>query len=265
MMEMSYQDRSELISVILPVYNCERTIEEAVSSVLRQTYKNIELIIVDDASTDNTLQICRSLAEKDSRIRILTNQTNCGALESRFLGIGETGGDWIAFIDADDLWDHKKIEKQLALRDKTKCDLVFTASAFLDEKGEKYNWILHVPGEVTFKRLLKQNIISNSSVLVRKESYIKYSPDLKKAKDLAEDFACWLNMLRAGLTACGIDEPLITYRVTKGSRSGNKMIAARLNMNTYKCIGLGFFARIYYQACYAVNGIKKYSHIRLWG
>ena len=72
-------------------------------------------------------------------------------------------------------------------------------------------------------------------------------------------------MLRAGLTACGIDEPLITYRVTKGSRSGNKMIAARLNMNTYKCIGLGFFARIYYQACYAVNGIKKYSHIRLRG
>ena len=90
-MDMSDQDRSELISVILPVYNCERTIEEAVSSVLRQTYKNIELIIVDDASTDNTLQICRSLAEKDSRIRILTNQANCGALESRFLGIGETG------------------------------------------------------------------------------------------------------------------------------------------------------------------------------
>jgi teichuronic acid biosynthesis glycosyltransferase TuaG len=122
-----------------------------------------------------------------------------------------------------------------------------------------------VPGEITYKKLLKQNIISNSSVLVRKESYIKYSPDLNNSNDLAEDFACWLNMLRSGLTASGIDEPLIIYRVTKGSRSGNKFTAARLNMNTYKCIGLGFFARLYYQFCYAVNGIKKYSHIRRRG
>ena len=259
---MANTEHSGLISIIMPAYNCERTVEDAVSSVLAQTYQNWELIIVDDASTDRTHDVCRELSGKDSRIRLITNQSNCGTLISRLNAIGVSEGEWIAFIDADDLWDKQKLEKQIRLRDETGCDIVYTGSAFIDENGNKIDWILHVPVRSEYSKLLKQNIISNSSVMVRKGDFIEYSPTDESKHDMHEDFACWLLMLRDGRTAAGIDEPLITYRVSKGSSSGNKLKASELNMNTYKYIGLGFFARCFYQTCYAVNGFKKYRHLR---
>ena len=251
---------SELISVILPVYNCGQLIESSVSSVLAQTYRNLELIIVDDASDDNTSEICHSLAEKDDRIKVITNTNNSGALKARSIAVDIAKGEWVAFIDADDLWEPEKIEKQLMLRNETGCDLVYTASAFINASGKQYSWVMHVPSEVDYRRLLKQNIISNSSVLTRKKDYIKYLPSKDISNRMHEDFACWLCMLRDGRTARGIDEPLITYRLSKGSRASNKFKAAEMNMNTYKYIGLGFFERLFYEACYAVNGLIKYRH-----
>ena len=253
---------SEVISVILPAYNCEKTVEASVRSVLSQTYGKIELIIVDDASSDNTPEICRKLAGNDRRIRIITNPENRGRHFSRLNAVKNSNCEWIAFIDADDLWDSVKLEKQLELRDDSGCDIVYTASAFIDEDGNKYEWIMHVPGEVGYRRLLKQNIISNSSVLVRKRDFLKYSPAEDSGSDMHEDFACWLGMLRAGRTARGIDEPLIIYRVSKKSATGNKVSASRLNMNTYRYLKLGFFERLFYQSCYAVNGFAKHSHFR---
>ena len=258
---MTTSDCPELISVILPVYNGEKTIEESVSSVLGQTYKNIELIIVDDASEDSTPEKLRVISGRDTRIRLISNKNNCGRLSSRCKAVDSAEGEWIAFIDADDLWYPEKIEKQIALRDLTGCDLVYTASAFIDENGNKYKWIMHVPHKVNYRRLLKQNVISNSSVMVRKKDFVKFTPGVKGKNDMHEDFACWLSMLKAGLVACGIDEPLITYRISKESGSGNKTRASALNINTYKCIGLGFFERCFYQACYAFNGLRKYMHL----
>lgn len=259
---MTISDRSELISVILPVYNGEKTVEASVSSVLGQTYGNIELIIVDDASKDRTAEIIRKFAEQDGRVKIITNSANKGRLLSRIKAVENANGEWIAFIDADDLWKSEKLEKQLALRDSSGCDLIYTASAFIDENGNKYEWIMHVPVKVGYSKLLKQNIISNSSVMLRKKDYIKYSPSDGNAVDMHEDFACWLGMLRSGCTACGIDEPLIIYRVSEKSATGNKVSASRLNMNTYRYLGLGFFERLFYQSCYAVNGLIKHSHFR---
>ncbi len=250
----------ELISVILPAYNRAQLIEAAVLSVLAQTYKDLELIIVDDSSGDNTSEICHALAEKDRRIKIITNSNNCGALKSRSVAAEAAKGEWVAFIDADDRWEPEKLEKQLKLRDETGCDLVYTASAFVNAAGKRYNWVMHVPLEVDYRRLLKQNVISNSSVLTRKKEYIKYLPSKDISNRMHEDFACWLCMLRDGHTARGIDEPLITYRLSKGSRASNKFKAAEMNMNTYKYIGLGFFERLFYEACYAVNGLIKYRH-----
>lgn len=252
----------ELISVILPAYNCEKTIEESVRSVLAQTYRNIELIVVDDASVDKTPEIISMLAEKDGRIKIITNKINRGTLESRLKAINTAKGEWIAFLDGDDLWLPEKLVKQIRLRDKAKCDLIYTASSFIDENGIMYDWIMHVPVEVGYNKLLKQNVISNSSVLVRKNDFLKYSPAEERENDMHEDFACWLLMLRNGLVACGVDEPLITYRISKKSISGNKRKASVMNMNTYKYIGLGFFERCFYEACYAINGLIKYRHFR---
>lgn len=253
---------SELISVILPVYNSGKTLEEAVSTVLRQTYKDIELLIVDDCSTDNTPEICRSMASQDSRIKVITNPVNMGRLRSRLIAAGEAKGVWLAFIDADDLWRPEKIVRQLELRDKTGCDIVYTASAFIDGDGKPYEWIMNVPEEISYKKLLKQNIISNSSAMVRRDDYVKYSPSGEDLPDMHEDFACWLTMLRDGFAARGVNEPLLVYRVSKTSGSGNKLKSFSLNMNTYRYLGLGFFSRLYYQMCYSVNGIKKYRHFK---
>jgi teichuronic acid biosynthesis glycosyltransferase TuaG len=253
---------SELISVILPVYNCEQSVEAAVDSVLKQTYKDLELIIVDDASDDKTADICRKLSREDGRISIITNQNNCGALESRIKAAQAAKGVWIALIDADDIWNPEKIAKQVAFRDKNNADIIYTASSFIDKTGKAYDWVMHVPSEVSYKELLKQNIISNSSVLVRKDDYIKYSPMDWHGKELHEDYACWLSMLKAGRRACGIDEPLLTYRVAKESRSGNKFKAARMNMTTYRYVGLSLVSSLINEFCYAFNGLAKYSHFR---
>lgn len=259
---MTISDRSELISVIMPVYNGGQTVEASVLSVLAQTYKNFELVIVDDASVDQTADIIRKLVAQDGRIKVITNSANMGRLRSRNKAVEDANGEWISFIDADDLWQPDKLEKQLALRDSSGCDLIYTASAFIDGDGKMYDWIMHVPVKVDYRKLLKQNIISNSSVMLRKKDFIRYSPSDGTSDDMHEDFACWLDMLRSGCTACGIDEPLIIYRVSKESATGNKLSASRLNMNTYRYLGLGLFERLFYQSCYAVNGLIKHSHFR---
>lgn len=261
-MRMPMPDDPELVSVIMPAYNSAGTLEAAAASVLEQTYENIELLIADDASSDDTPEICQFLASRDRRVRVISNPSNLGALKSRLKLIREAKGDWIAFLDSDDLWKPDKLSKQLAVRNETGCDLVYTGSSFIDENGQPFEWILHVPESTEYKKLLKQNIISNSSVLVKKDSFIRFAPDNEDKNDMHEDFACWLGMLRAGLTARGIDEPLITYRLSKRSMSGNKIKAYSMNMNTYKYVGLSFFSRLYYQMCYSVNGIRKYRHFK---
>ena len=253
---------SDLVSVILPAYNCEKTLTDTLESVLNQTYKDLEIILINDAAKDGTHAICDSFAKKDQRIRYYINSNNLGTLETRVRAINLAKGEWIAFVDSDDLWSPDKLEKQFALQKATGCDLVYTASSFINETGEPFKWIMHVPEEVSYKRLLRQNIISNSSVLLRKSDFLKYSPYSEREKDMHEDFACWLCMLRAGLKARGINEPLITYRIHKKSISSNKVNASKLNMNTYKYIGLDLFERYFYQCCYAVNGILKYMHLR---
>ena len=253
---------ADLVSVILPAYNCEKTLRDTLDSVLDQTYRDFEIVLINDAATDGTSAICDSYAKKDARIRYFVNSKNLGTLETRVRAINLAKGEWIAFIDSDDIWSPDKLEKQFALQKATGCDLIYTASSFINENGEPFKWIMHVPEEVTYKKLLRQNVISNSSVLMRKRDYLKYSPFTERERDMHEDFACWLCMLRAGLTARGINEPLITYRLHKNSSSSNKVNAAKLNMNTYRYIGLGLLERYFYQGCYAVNGVLKYMHFR---
>ena len=253
---------ADLVSIILPAYNCEKTLKDTLESVLDQTYRDFEIVLINDAATDRTSAICDSYAKKDARVRYFKNLHNLGTLETRVRAINLAKGEWIAFIDSDDMWSPDKLEKQFALQKATGCDLIYTASSFINENGEPFKWIMHVPEEVTYKKLLRQNVISNSSVLMRKRDYLKYSPFTERERDMHEDFACWLCMLRAGLTARGINEPLITYRLHKNSSSSNKVNAAKLNMNTYRYIGLGLLERYFYQGCYAVNGVLKYMHFR---
>ena len=255
-------ERSHLISVIIPAYNAEKTIEEAVNSVLAQDYEDLELIVVNDASSDRTGEILERLSEQDPRIRVITNDTNTGALKARLKGVRAAFGKWIAFLDSDDLWRKDKLSKQVRLQEETACHLVFSGTGYIDKQGKQLPWELHVPSEVTYRRLLKQNVISNSSVLILKDFFLKYTPISEDGYDMHEDFACWLLLLKNGNKACGIDEPLVTYRVSGDSMTGNKLHAAIFNWRTYRFVGLNIFQAAFYMVFYAVNGVIKYSHLK---
>ena len=249
-----------LISIIMAAYNAERTIEQAIGSVLNQTYSNFELLVINDCSRDKTTQIVESITKRDSRVRLILNEKNSGVSYTRKHGLKEAKGEWIAILDSDDAWAPEKLEKQIMLQEQTNADLLFTGSAFMDADGEPINWYFAAPTEVTYRQLLKQNVLSNSSALVRKELYAKH---YATNDGMHEDFAIWLSILKEGRKAYGVNEPLLIYRITKSSKSGNKVKAAIMNWNTYRYVGLNVAETIYYEAWYMVKNVIKYTNLNI--
>lgn len=119
-----------LISIIMAAYNAEKTIEQAINSVLRQTYTDFELLVVNDCSKDRTVELVKSIAAKDNRVRLISNEKNSGVSFTRKHGLEESNGSWIAILDSDDAWTPDKLEKQIELQKRTNADLLFTGSAF---------------------------------------------------------------------------------------------------------------------------------------
>lgn len=250
---------SNLVSIIMPAYNAEKTLHRAVSSALAQTYENFELIIIDDCSSDSTRELARRYCDQDPRVRLLSNECNSGASQTRHHGVSQARGQWLAFLDSDDAWAADKLEKQIALQSCSGADLIFTGSAFMDSAGNTIDWTLHVPETISYHKLLKQNLISNSSVLVRKDRYLECEC---LCEGLHEDFVCWLRMLRSGTMVRGIDEPLLIYRLSANSKSGNKLKAAKMNWRAYRAAGLNVPAAAYYMGFYAVNSLLKYRNLK---
>lgn len=249
---------NKLVSVIMPTYNAERFITDSIKSVIKQSYQSWELIVVDDCSTDGTARIVESFS--DVRIHYFRCDKNLGVAQARNFGIGRANGEWIAFLDSDDIWEPTKLEKQISLiENNNSAKLVFTASAFINENGDRLDYILPAPEKVTAKDLLKQNVLSCSSVLIEKE-YILKNP-FPSGETIHEDYVAWLKILNEINAAYGINEPLLIYRVSSDSKSGNKLKAAKMQWNAYKEYGLNYNERIYYILCYATNGIKKYRKL----
>ena len=254
---MPTSESKPLVSILMAAYNAEKTIGYAIRSVLKQTFRDWELIVINDCSVDGTEDAVRSF--DDPRIRLLTNEINMGVGKTRRKGLDAARGEWIAVLDSDDMWAPEKLEKQLKLARETGAELIFTASAFVDNDGNPIDWLLHAPATISYHELLKQNLVSNSSALVTGELYRRH---YTAEDDIHEDFAIWLSITREGKTAYGIDEPLLIYRLTRSSRSGNKLRAARMNWRTYRYLGLNCFEASYYMCWYAIRGLKKYRHLR---
>ena len=230
--------------------------------MLRQTYPDFELLVVNDCSTDRTAELVRGITARDSRVRLISNVKNSGVSYTRKHGLEESNGSWIAILDSDDVWTPEKLEKQIALQKKSNADLLFTGSAFMDSDGQPMDWYLHAPEEVTYRQLLKQNVLSNSSALVRKELYAKH---YAVGDGMHEDFAIWLSILKEGKKAYGVDEPLLIYRIAKSSKSGNKVKAAKMNWNTYRYVGLNPIEATYYEGWYMVKNVIKYTNLKISG
>lgn len=247
-----------MISIILPAYNAEKYITHAMDSVLFQTYQDWELIVVDDCSTDATARLIEQYL--DPRIHYARNGKNLGVANSRNIGVQMASGEWIAYLDSDDAWERDKLEQQMKAAEANNAGFLFTASAFMNEDGNRSSYILNVPSTIGFRELLKQNIISCSSVLIKKELAERY-PMVHDPK-VHEDFVVWLKILKQEkIAACGINQPLLIYRMRKGSKSGNKWKAAQMTFLAYRRAGVGLFLSCYSFMCYAVRSIKKYSKI----
>lgn len=250
------EEKKGLVSIIMAAYNAEKTISIAINSILNQTYTDWELFVINDCSTDATARLVRTYS--DSRILLLENDKNSGVSVSRKKGMEAASGEWIAVLDSDDAWTPDKLERQIKLAKETGAELIFTGSAFMDNDGKMIDWKLHVPKKLPYRELLKQNLVSNSSALVKATLYRQFyvSDD-----EMHEDFAIWLGITKTGRMAYGIDEPLLIYRLASPSKSSNKLKSARMNWNTYRYIGLNPVAASYYMCWYIVKGLLKYRHL----
>lgn len=247
-----------LVSIVMPAYNCERYVVEAINSILAQTYRNWELLVLDDGSKDNTLRIIEEFSQKDSRIKALPNGKNMGVSATRNRGIELASGEWIAFLDSDDMWKSEKLEKQFEIVEKEAAEFLFTGSSYINEEGEPYKGIFEVPEKITYKKLRNQNVISCSSVLVKK----KYFEHIKMEKDeMHEDYAVWLRILKLGVTAFGVNEPLLIYRISRNSKSGNKMKTVKMTYKVFRFVGVNPIGSAYFMMRHVIASVGKYKKI----
>ncbi len=251
-------DSQTLVSIVMPAYNCEKYVVEAINSILAQTYRNWELLVLDDGSKDNTLRIIKEFSQKDSRIKALPNGKNMGVSATRNRGIELASGEWIAFLDSDDMWKPEKLEKQFEIVEKEAAEFLFTGSSYINEEGESFKGIFEVPEKVTYKKLRNQNVISCSSVLVKK----KYFKNIKMEKDeMHEDYAVWLRILKLGVIAYGVNEPLLIYRISRNSKSGNKIKTVKMTYKVFRFVGINPIGSAYFMMRHVIASVGKYKRI----
>lgn len=249
-------EQEVLVSVIMPAYNAEQYIEESVASVLNQTFKNIELIIINDCSTDNTLEFIKNFSQKDNRVVVIDNATNLGCANSRNKALLDAKGEYIAFCDSDDVWESKKIKKQLNHIKNTNADMVFTAYEMIDSNGA-FIKNRSVKQELIIEDLLKENSVIFSTTLFKAESIKGICFD---SSWFHEDYVFLLSFLEKGNKIFGLNEVLVNYRVHQKGRSFNKMNAAKHRWNIYrKFLELNLIKSFYYFIQYTVNGLRKYG------
>lgn len=227
------ESTSDLVSIVMPSYNCERFIAQTIDSVLAQTYPNWELLVTDDCSSDGTCRIVEGYLKIDARIRLFRLPKNSGAAVARNNSIREAKGRYIAFLDSDDLWLPEKLAVQLAFMQEYGYPFTCTSYAQIDERGVPLNKIIRAKKKVDYNRLLLDCPVGNSSVVYDVEKIGKIEvPDIRKRND----DALWLRMLRHEKYIRGIEQPLMLYRIRRNSISHNKLDLIKYHWTLYRNI-----------------------------
>ena len=221
---------NDLVSVIMPAYNCEQTVLASVESVQHQTYKNWELIIVDDCSTDNTSKICERIALVNEKIKVVRLSQNGGVANARNKAISLSKGRFIAFLDSDDLWDRNKLSTQVTLLQRTDGGLCITGYKKISHDGKSVRSAVTINPQISIHKLLKNNFVVTSSVLIDQEQY----SDVNLKNVYYDDIVLWYEILASGCLCVVAQEPLVFYRLTKGSLSRNKIKSAREVCKIYR-------------------------------
>ncbi|WP_029034300.1 glycosyltransferase family 2 protein [Salinimicrobium terrae] len=220
-----------LVSVIMPVYNSAGFIAESIRSVQKQTHNDWELLVIDDASSDGTLEVVEELKTNDDRIKLHVLPTNQGAGFARNIGIKAATGDFISFLDADDLWKPHKLEKQLKLMQEEKIQVCYSSYELINEDGQSLDKQIRALNSLSFDKLKKANYIGNLTGIYNAGALGKvYCPLIRKR----QDWGLWLLAVQKAGGAIGIQEPLAIYRERSGSISQNKIEMLQYNYRVYR-------------------------------
>ncbi len=238
-----------LVSIIMPMHNSEATIARAMDSVLSQTYNNWELLIVDDASQDQSVMIASRLGSNDSRISIEELKTQNGAGIARNIAIENANGQYTAFLDSDDEWLPKKLEKQIYWM--MKKNIKFSCTAYFREKNSGERDFRDVPRKANRSALLKNNTVGTLTAMYDVSQLGKcYMSEIKRR----QDYGLWLDLLDKTENVYGLQEPLAVYHAGQGTLSSNKLKAAISQWRFFRDQQeLSFPKAVYYFAHYALN------------
>ena len=244
------------VTVIMPAYNASHFIDAAIRSVMAQTVDDWELLVIDDGSRDDTCKIVEGLAAEDSRVKLLRNEKNMGVANTRNRGLSLCRGKFVAFLDSDDIWLPEKLQKQLDLLDSTGADLCYTSYGIMDTAGAQSRGDYLVPGKADFRKLLKENVIGCSTVMLRRQTTDHYRFETTLHH---EDYALWLRMLKDGIEAVGCTEVLVRWRLVENSRSFDKRKSAHSRWVIYReYMKLPLHQSLWAFGYYAFASVKKY-------
>lgn len=246
---------NDLVSIIVPVYNAEEFIRETVNTVLQQSYENWELILVDDCSCDNSVNIIKEYIS--DRIKLIELKQNSGPAIARNVGIDNSKGRFIAFLDADDLWVKDKLKKQINFMLKNNYSFTFTGYEFADSNGIKNGVKVNIPQYLDYNQALKNTTISTITVML---DIYKISKDEIKMPDIriGQDSATWWKILKNDSIAYGLNEYLSIYRRSKKTLSSNKLTAIKGTWDLYrKNEGMSIIQSSYNFIFYLSNAIRR--------
>lgn len=244
-----------LVSIIMPVFNAQKYVNEAINSVISQTYKNWELIITDDCSTDNTQMIVDKYVSQYSNINYYRLSKNQGPAIARNNSLMKANGKYIAFLDSDDVWMSHKLDTQLRYMKENKIAFSYSNYSLINEQGMLLNRTITVPKSITYNQYLRNTIIGCLTVIIDKEQVGDFRiPEIRTS----EDMALWLLIMKRGYIAYGIKESLANYRIVSNSFSAHKIKAAQDVWVVYRDIEkLSLFISVVNFLFYVYNAIKK--------
>ncbi len=245
----------DLVSIITPAYNAQQTLAATIESVKAQTYQNWEMIISNDCSTDRTKEIAEQYAGADNRIRVINAACNGGAARARNAALKMAKGRYIAFLDSDDLWEPRKLEKQIDFMDKNNYAFTFTSYELIDENGNKLNKYVDSKPKMRYREVLRNTLIYCLTVVVDRD---RVGPFEMPLLSHTEDQLTWAEILKRGYVAYGMPEILAQYRISTNSLTSNKAKSAKLQWETYRrYCGFGPVKSAAYFISYAIHAVTK--------
>jgi teichuronic acid biosynthesis glycosyltransferase TuaG len=244
-----------LVSIVTPAFNAERYLPQTIESVLAQSYRNWELLVADDCSTDATRRVAQEYAARDPRVRPIALERNSGPAMARQAAVEAARGSFVAFLDSDDLWLPGKLERQLEFMHARQAGLSFTAFRRISRDGGEVGHLIRAPASLSYRELLGNTAIATSTAMIDRSR----TGAFRMVKTYYDDFALWLEITRRGFPALGLDEDLMRYRVVGGSVSRNKGRSALMVWRTYREVErLGLARSCWSFARYAANAMRKY-------